>query len=80
MKHQKQAKRQKYKRGVLIDEFARVDEDRENDPPFQLFVDPSNLIKTEMIWDVALQSKNPEVVNKAIIYAISMFMSIDDSA
>jgi hypothetical protein len=33
-----------------------------------------------MIWDVALQSKNPEVVNKAIIYAISMFMSIDDSA
>ena len=80
MKHQKQAKRQKYKRGVLIDEFARVDEDRENDPPFQLFVDPSNLIKTEMIWDVALQSENPEVVNKAIIYAISMFMSIDSSA
>ena len=80
MKHQKQAKRQKYKRGVLIDEFARVDEDRENDPPFQLFVEPSNLIKTEMIWDVALQSENPEVVNKAIIYAISMFMSIDSSA
>lgn len=76
----KQKKREKFKRGMMCDDYAKVDEDRENDPPFSLFADPSNLIKKEMIWDVALQSEVPEVVNKAIIYAISMYMSIDNQA
>jgi hypothetical protein len=52
--HKKINKRTKFKRGLLFDENARVDEDKENDPPFSIFVDPSNLIRQEMIWDVAL--------------------------
>lgn len=56
---------------------GRVQEEAENNSPFVILASPDLLEKTQIIWDIVLQSEVPEVVNKAVVFLASMFIAED---
>ena len=53
-----------------------VKEDREDNPLFTVIVNPEQLEKTELVWQIALESEVPEVRDKAVHFLIDMYMSL----
>ena len=42
-------------------------------------VDPSELTKIDMLWEIALQSENEEVINKSVYLLVNCYISVNDN-
>ena len=52
---------------------------REDDATFRVAVDPSELTKIDMLWEIALRSELPEVTNRALYLLVNCYISVNDN-
>lgn len=53
-------------------------EPQDDDPTFKITVEPSQLTKLDMIWAIALESQQPDVIGKSIAFLVNCYMSVSD--
>ena len=41
-------------------------------------VNPSELTKIDMVWDIARECQDPAVINKAICFLVNCYLSISE--
>jgi hypothetical protein len=41
-------------------------------------VDPSELIKIDMVWDIAMQSQVEAVISKSVAFLVNCYLSVDE--
>lgn len=51
---------------------------QDDDPTFKVTVDPSELTKIDMVWQIALQSQVEEVTAKSIAFLVNCYLSVHD--
>jgi len=60
---------------------AKAEEEDEavnSDPGFRVLIHPSELLQIELIWNVVMNSLNPEVVEKSVDFLIKIYMSLEE--
>lgn len=53
-------------------------EPQDDDPTFKITVEPQQLTKIDMIWAIALESQDPEVISKSIAFLVNCYMSVNE--
>jgi hypothetical protein len=53
-------------------------EPQDDDPTFRVTVDPSELIKIDMVWDIAMQSQVEAVISKSVAFLVNCYLSVDE--
>jgi len=51
---------------------------QDDDPTFKVAVEPSQLTKIDMVWQIALQSQVEEVISKSIAFLVNCYLSVHD--
>lgn len=51
----------------------------DDDPTIKVNVDPSELTKIDMIWEIALESQDEEVINKSISFLVNCYLSLGET-
>ena len=54
------------------------DEQNDDDPTIMVNVDPSQLTKIDMIWEIALESQDEDVINKSICFLVNCYQSLNE--
>lgn len=62
----------------IMNEPKKKEEDEKDEvPEFKIKKDPSELIDLEIIWTLALESRNEEVCKQAIVFLVNCYTSLD---
>ena len=64
---------------IMNEPTKKKDEEKDEVPEFKIKTDPSQLIDLEIIWTLALESRNEEVCKQAIVFLVNCYTSLDVS-
>lgn len=53
-------------------------EPQDDDPTFKVTVDPSELTKIDMVWDIAMQSQVEAVISKSVAFLVNCYLSVGE--
>ena len=53
-------------------------EPQDDDPTFKVTVDPSELTKIDMVWDIAMQSQVEAVISKSVAFLVNCYLSLHE--